>query len=474
MDSSTTVAPPHPSSGRRRWGLHIAIALTVVAVLWSAAWFYAPPLIAAQAEKAVFEQLGRRLSLGKVEFNPWTLELTIDDLALAGPAVAAPPLLEIKRVHANAAWVSLFHLAPVIDALEIDAPLLRIAHVGDGRYDIDDILAKLAAAPKASDAGEPARFSLHNIVVRGGGVDFTDRPLAAVHRVRDLELAVPFISSLPSQRQIQVEPHLAFALEGSRFDSAGSATPFAERGNGELHLSLSGFDVKPFLGYVPRGLPAELRAATLTATLVVAFEQRPKLSLNITGSVGADGIEVVDAASQQLLQVGSVKVAIDELRPLEQLARVKRIDVAAPHVFAARDAKGHVNLQLAGAAPSGATTPVAKLPLPQTAASAAASTAASAPASGGWRTSVAAVSIKAGKLDWRDATTAPAASFALDDFSFAAQAIAWPLAAPVVFQGEGLLGTASDRGKLSFSGTTRGPTFRSRSPNCRWCRSRRI
>ena len=66
--------------------------------------------------------------------------------------------------------------------------------------------------------------------------------------------------------------------------------------------------------------------------------------------------------------------------------------------------------------------------------------------------SVAALSVRAARLDWRDATTSPAAELALSDFSFAAQAIAWPLDAPVVFSGEGTLGSAADHGKLSFSG----------------------
>jgi uncharacterized protein involved in outer membrane biogenesis len=372
----TLAAPSGAASrfGTRRLWIRILLALAILALLWSAAWFYVPPIVASQASAAVEKQLGRRLTLGHVAFNPWTLELTIDDLAIAGAGGSAPPLLEVKRLHADAALVSLLRLAPVIDALEIDAPMLRAARIGDGRYDFDDVLQRLAAAATpAQKSDEPARFAVHNIVVRAGGADFADRPLASVHRVRDLELAVPFISSLPSEREIKVEPHLALTLDGSRFDSAGSATPYAERGNGEVRVKLEGFDVAPFLGYLPRGLPVQLRAATLGADLLVAFEQRPKLSLKVSGSVAAEGLKIVDATSQQLLEVGSVKVAIEELRPLEQRLRVKSIDVDAPQLFAVRDARGHVNLLLAAEAPSGAATPVAKLALPTTAASGAAS-----------------------------------------------------------------------------------------------------
>ena len=46
-------------------------------------------------------------------------------------------------------------LAPVIDRLEVEAPMLRVSRMGDGRYDIDDVLARLAAIPASP---EPARF----------------------------------------------------------------------------------------------------------------------------------------------------------------------------------------------------------------------------------------------------------------------------------------------------------------------------
>jgi hypothetical protein len=137
-------------------------------------------------------------------------------------------------------------------------------------------------------------------------------------------------------------------------------------------------------------------------------------------------------------------------------------------VLAVRDRAGRVNLMLAGDA-RGEPVPVARVPLPTTAASAASGAAAgkaraaraarsaasgaagAAPASR-WKATLAALSIRAGQLDWRDATTAPEAALALGEFSFDAQAIAWPLDAPVVFKGAGVLGSAEERGKLAFSG----------------------
>ncbi len=128
--------------------------------------------------------------------------MTVLDLEVAAADTGAPPLLRVKRVRVDAALQSLFRFAPVLDGLEIESPELHLARVADGHYDIDDILQRLAAKSGAEEAKEPARFALHNIVVSHGSLDFIDAPVRSAHTLREFDLAVPFFSSLPSQRAI--------------------------------------------------------------------------------------------------------------------------------------------------------------------------------------------------------------------------------------------------------------------------------
>jgi len=60
--------------------------------------------------------------------------------------------------------------------------------------------------------------------------------------------------------------------------------------------------------------------------------------------------------------------------------------------------------------------------------------------------------LRSGRIDWSDATTAPKAAVSLTDVSLDAKALAWPLEAPMVFQGEGVLADEKGHGKLVFSG----------------------
>lgn len=73
-----------------------------------------------------------------MDFKPWSLELTVNDQKIAKQGGAGPQL-SIQRIYTPAEVASLLRLALVVDAIEADSPAVSLAHLGDGRYDIDDV-----------------------------------------------------------------------------------------------------------------------------------------------------------------------------------------------------------------------------------------------------------------------------------------------------------------------------------------------
>ena len=434
--------------------LRVVVWLAALAlVLLALARFALPPLARSQAQKIASEKLGRDVSIGALEFTPWTLELELRDIVVA-TADGRGEQLRIGRLYADAALESLWRLAPVVEALRIEAPRLSLTRLGSGRWDIDDILERLSrpADDKPAD-GAVARFALHDVEIVAGAADLVDRPLDTTHRLRDLQLALPFLSSLAVDRDTKVEPRLSFILDGSRFASTAVATPFRTDGRTEASLTLQGLDALPFLGYLPEALPVRLRSATLGADLKVAFVRSPRASLGIAGSVEVRDIAVTDRQSAALLDVGSVELKIADLRPLEQTAAFDRLVVTAPRLQARRGRDGRIDLLLAAETPTAASArPPARLPLPAPAAASGAP-AATARTPGGWSVSLAELSLRAGRLDFRDAAVEPAAAVALREVSLDARALRWPLGAPVTFDGAAMLaGAGAAGGRLKFSG----------------------
>lgn len=479
------------------WQRRAAWAVGSLLVLWVLAYAAVPPILKSQLEKIASEKLGRQVTVGEVNFKPWSLELTLHDLAIAraGPvggvsaaSSQATPQFSIKRLYIDAELESLLRLAPVADAVQVDEPVAFLTHQGEGRYDIDDILERFKT-PADAPAGDPPRFAVYNIVVSGGRMDFTDQSVGKTHELRELGLSVPFLSNLKSQREVKTSPHLAFRLNGSSFDTAAEGTPFAQTHKTDATLTLRGFDLNPYLAYWPASLPVRLQSAVLHADAKVAFEQTPATVVRISGTVTAEKVrvltaqtagqapaaparaakpgasgkraadsEALPAARADLLAFERLQITMDDVRPLEQFVKLSAVELTAPTLSIARDRAGRLNLLPPGAADAtkkgaagaqperaaGQNSSDIQAQAPAGAASAGAPASApsakNTPSSAPWKVQIARVAVRAGRVNWLDETLASPADIHLAGLTLNASGIAMPFVASAPLQFNGSLG----------------------------------
>ncbi|MBC7680730.1 MAG: DUF748 domain-containing protein [Ferruginibacter sp.] len=431
---------------KNKWLRRAAWVVAGVLGLWAVTWLAVPALVKYGVQKIGSDTLGRTVTLGRADFHPWTLVLTLDDLSIA-TAKDATAQVHIKRILLDAAlWQSLRRLAPVVDMIAVDQLTITATYLGDGHYDFDDVLARLNT-PSDKPAGAPPRFAVYNIALTGGAVDLTDQTRKTTHTLRDLHLTLPFLSNLESQRAIQTEPHLSFQLNGSRFDTAAQSIPFDPSRKTYARIRLDQFDLAPYLAYLPTSLPVQLQGAVLSADLQFAFEQTPKMSLMLSGTVQADQLKIANPQGEPWLALDTLKLTLDELRPLEQSVKISEIALSAPVVDLRRDAAG--NLQFTG--PAKTTKTIAA-----SAGATSASDIKDVKNDAGWKVSVAKLALQDGTLRWSDASTRPAAEVALHGVAVAASAITWPFTQPLAFSASAQIdgGTASTTpAALKLSGT---------------------
>lgn len=400
-------------------------------VLMVGAWLAAPSVIKSQIESQGSEALGRKVSVGAVEFKPWTLELALSNVRIAS-ADGASDQVAIERIYADAELQSALRLAPVIDAITIDAPQVRIAHGGDGKFDFDDVLQRLAARPAKPDSA-PVRFALYNVVVNNGQIDFADQvgKQQRMHTVRKLHLAVPFLSNLESKRDITVQPHLAFELNGTDFDSAGVATPFAKTRKGDVSLKIDKLDLAPYLPYLPADLPVTLKGAVLDTDLRIAFEQAPaQPKVSISGTAKVSELRLSERGGAALASVASITAVLKDVRPLEQLLLLDSVEVNRLKLQASRDASGKINLDLgskkavtAGAAPQAAKASAAKAPAAASSDAKAADTNAAPP---GWRVELDRFKFNDGEVLWSDQSAVRPVRLRVGNVDASAKDLRWP------------------------------------------------
>jgi hypothetical protein len=427
---------------QNKWMRRGIVALLVLLALWAIAWLAVPPIAKSQIQKIASEKLGRQVTVGKIDFKPWTLELALNDLSIA-TADGSRPQVAVKRIYADAELQSLLRLAPVIDAVSVESPAILLTHLADGKYDIDDIVAKLAAGPPPDPKAEPARFAIYNISIKNGAVDFDDQTVKRKHELRDFVLNVPFLSNLASKRDINTEPKLAFTLNGSKFDSAALTTPFAESRKTDAHVQFKGLDLVPYLGYIPGGLPVKLQAGSLDADLKIDFAQAAAPGLKITGTIEAHGAKLGDARGRDLLGFESLKLALADVRPLESVFHLSEVALSGPQLAVARDAKGQLNL-LATDPATGAAEKVAAPP-----AAAASAPAGKAPEKPKLKVQVDKLALSGGRIGWRDETVKPTAAIDLSALGLDVTGVTWPMEKPAQFNGS----TAVAGATLKFQGS---------------------
>ena len=427
-DGSMDDAVPHAAPRARTWLRRGAIALAALLAFWALAWIAVPPLAKWQGEQRLSALLGREVRIGRVAFAPWSLALTVEDLDVGPEGGKGPPQLQVGRIHVDAELRSLLRLAPVVQALEVDAPRLRLAHIGDGRYDIDDILARLKPKDDAAATGEPARFALYNLRLTGGRLFFDDQPVQRQHMVDALQLTLPFLSNLPADIEVNVEPRLAFKLNGAAFDSGAQAQPFTKDRHAALKLAIANLDLAPWLAYLPANLPFRPLRGTLAGDLAIQFslasDGAPKVAVAGQASL-ANAAFVAGGSREPAIAWKGLAVGLKDVQPLAQRVALGTVRLEGATIDARRAEDGAINLV---ARASGAAAPAP-----------AASAAASAAAPGNpWRLTIDKFELAGARIDWRDATTRPAAALRVDALDVAVGPLQWPFdatTAPLQVQG---------------------------------------
>ncbi|MFZ5547230.1 MAG: DUF748 domain-containing protein [Pseudomonadota bacterium] len=396
-------------------------ALGGLAVLLLLAWLVLPHWLRRVAQEQATATLGREVRIDALRFNPLTLTLRIDGLQIAGPTREAAPLLRLAHMAIDADVRSIFRLAPVVEAVDVQGPDLRVARLADGRYDVDDLIERLRPR-QAPPAGEsPARFALYNLSLSGGTVRFDDRPKGRVHELRALTLGVPFVSNLDDAVDVHVEPRLAFDLDGTHVDTGAQAKPFTPDRAGLLTLRTGEINLADWQAYLPAALPLRPLAGRLLLDLSLQFKAPATglAELVIKGGLQAKAVRLVDAADAPLAELDSLGIQLDELQPLRRRAAVRSIVLDGFTLTAARDAQARVNwLRALGVGQAVSAAEAASAPAQATPA-----------AQAGWQFSLGRLAVQAGRVQWSDRSVQPAAQMGLEALSIQLDGSRWPVAA---------------------------------------------
>lgn len=332
----------------------LAVSLAALAGAWTlGVGVWLPHALQPRLLAAAEEALGVPVQIQGLTVSPWRLNVRLSGVQLGA---SEAPVLRIGAVEAQVSLASLWHRAPVLRRLHIDAPELLLTRLDEGRLNISPILARLqarAADAPASDA--PARFAVFNISLDGGLIRYEDRVLGQTHTVDRLRVGLPFLSSLPSQVDVAVEPLLEARVNGSTLRLAGTTLPFQAGHRSEVKVAWRDVELAAWLPHARPWLPAEWAAVAdagrLSTDLTLSFAQptdaaAPELAVRGQLVLTDLALRLPHAPGVGQVQLGwrSLMLGGLDLQPLVQRANVGRValdglTLTARPVAAARAAR---------------------------------------------------------------------------------------------------------------------------------------
>lgn len=335
---SPALRPPAPPRVRRAlryaaWGLGgtaLLLGASAAALTW---WL--PGWLAPRIEQMGSEALGTPVTLARIELQPLALAARIEGLRI-GPEAA--PLLRLAEASVELSAQSLWQRLPVVSRLTLRAPELWIQRGETGPYNIQPVLDHLrgwqARQPPSPPSAEPAHYALHNLRLVGGRIHYHDAPLGQRHEVQALTIGLPFLSNLPSDVAIDVQPQLDATVDGSTLRLGGQARPFAAQHPATLALRWQGLPLAPLAGLLKATLPPEqaidLQQGTLDSDLQIAFKTRPAPQpphLQVTGRLALRELQARAAPLDSRLRWQALTLDGLDLAPLEQRYALKTVQI---------------------------------------------------------------------------------------------------------------------------------------------------
>jgi uncharacterized protein involved in outer membrane biogenesis len=329
----------------RRRKIAITVALIVVTGLLFTA-FVLPSIVRSQLEKQIGSATDRKCTVAAVAINPlkWSVAVRGVQLSEKGSNAAFVSFSSLQlRISPTSVW----RLAPVVADIKLTSPYVHLQRDAPNRYNFSDILAKNANKPKDKN-DKPAKFSLNNIVIENGRVEFDDNALTRPnkHLIDGIIVQIPFISSISYFADKYIDPKLAARVNGAPFTFAGKLKPFEKGLEATLSANLQDVDIPFYAAYFPQELPVQIKQGTLATALKIShhLDRSGKADISITGTAGIRNLEIQEKTGAPLLSLAAVTCDIKQLALLTRRYEITGLSIAAPKLFLHGDKNGIWNL----------------------------------------------------------------------------------------------------------------------------------
>ena len=280
--------------------------------------------------------------LDRLEFNPFSLELTLWGLRVGEPGKEQVGFERLyTNLQADSLWTKALHLADV----QLDKPKTELLFNKDGTLNLTQLFKLPESEPTPADPeSKPFPLRIDNIKLAGGYLHFTDmRPSEPIEFLYDsMDLELKNLSTLPDDNADMTL--VAAGPAGGRIDWTGtlSLVPITSTGK----LKVTDGKMKVWWPYVRDALPLALEDGVLNFstdyTLNLSKETEMVLS-NATASIAPLKINAPDG--RPLVRLERLEVSDTSVDLAKQEVVVGKINSQNLETWAAREKDGQLDWQ---------------------------------------------------------------------------------------------------------------------------------
>ena len=115
------------------------------------------------------------MTINQIKINPYTLSITVRGLMVKEKG-SPETFVSFEEIFLNLRSLSALRMALILTEIKLKQPYINIKLNEDMSFNFSDLIDKKEAKAQEKAKSTPLRFSLNNIQIENGSIDFLDGP----------------------------------------------------------------------------------------------------------------------------------------------------------------------------------------------------------------------------------------------------------------------------------------------------------
>jgi len=280
-------------------------------------------------------------SLQRIEFNPFSLELSLFDLRIGEQDDRQ---LAFERLFLDLQWDSLWQRTLHLTNVELMGPDVEVRFAEDGTLNLGQLFEVPESEPTTSEGGDIFPLRMDRLQLVGGRLAFLDQrpsePIALVYDSLDFEL-----HNLATRSDGSADARLtASGPSGGHIDWQGdlSLQPLTSSGQ----LQISDLQLKDLWPYVRDAVPLALKDGSLEFSTNYRLDLSYDLALRLEKAKAVLGPLALDSPDgRKLIRMERLELSETSLDLAEQQVSIGKLRSHNLETWAARETDGELDWQ---------------------------------------------------------------------------------------------------------------------------------